>query len=381
MIIAYEVQPIVKKKLTGIAYSEYYSISALLKKYPSLALRFDYFDSGLVNTQRLLDISTENTKIQKVKGHPFVYRTIGHLLHIPYSFLFGKKAQITHFFNFFIPPGVSGKKVATIHDMTFYAYPETMAFRTKMMFKLHIKDTCRRADRIITDSYFSKREIMKYLNVEDNKISVIHLGVDLEKFHPLDNGAVIDSVRRKYNLPAEYFLYMGTLEPRKNITRLIYAYSLLRKKNTNTPKLVLAGGKGWLHNAIFEIVNKENLKDDVVFIGYVSDGDIVPLLNGAALFLFPSLYEGFGLPPLEAMACGVPVVTSQAASLPEVVGDAALIADPFSIEDIAEKIDAVYSSAEVKNRLIQKGLERAKLFTWEKAADKLMKVYEEVVGT
>lgn len=310
-----------------------------------------------------------------------IYRCVSMLFYVPYSLFFGGDSDITVFFNYIIPPGLKGKKVVFIYDMVYKAHPETVRGRTKSILNTALKKSCNRADHIFTISQFSKKEIIKYLKIPENKISIINCGVDSSIFHPNYAEGEILSVTKKYKIPRKYLLYLGTLEPRKNIERLILAYSQLKNENINLPKLVLAGGKGWMYDRIFEMIRSLHLEQDVVFTGYINQEDVPILMKGALAFLFPSIYEGFGMPPLEAMACGTPVLVSYTASLPEVVGDAGILVDPYSIESIKRGIELIVRDKDLRSDLSQKGLERAKNFTWERSAQLLHKLLSRLIYT
>lgn len=185
-------------------------------------------------------------------------------------------------------------------------------------------------------------------------------------------------MKKFLEIEGEYFLYLGTIEPRKNLERLIEAYHIFTQKVKDAPKLVLAGGKGWLYDSIFAKVTELKLDKQVIFTKYVPSEDMNPLMCGALAFVFPSVYEGFGMPPLEAMACGVPVLSSDAASLPEVTGDCAVICDAYSAESISDGLFRLYSDENLRKELSVKGLERAKGFTWERSAEILYNVYREL---
>ena len=238
----------------------------------------------------------------------------------------------------------------------------------------------RRADVIITDSEFSKSEIIKYYPKYKDKIKVIYCGVNLEKFHPINDSERINTVKKNLEITGDYFLYLGTIEPRKNLERLIEAYRILLDKDINVPSLVMAGGKGWLNSGIYQKVTELHLEDKVKFTKYIPDEDMCPLINGATAFVFPSIYEGFGMPPLEAMACGVPVISSGAASLPEVVGDCAVIVDAYSPQSICDGMYKIYSDEKLRADLKKRGPERAARFTWEQSASALHDIYKEVTG-
>ena len=238
-----------------------------------------------------------------------------------------------------------------------------------------------RADLIVTDSEFSKTEIIRYFPATEERIRVVPCGVDKLRFSPMPPAAApaIEELKRRMHLQTNYFLYLGTLEPRKNLDRLIRAYALLKQQHPDAPQLVLAGGYGWRNNHIYQLVQTLHLEDDVLFTEYVPEEDVQPLLCGAMAFVFPSVYEGFGMPPLEAMACGTPVLTTRAASLPEVVGDAAVIVDPHHTEDIAQGLEKLFLDAALRERLQKEGLRRAAMFSWENAAAALYDVYQEAL--
>ena len=312
--------------------------------------------------------------------HDVLYKMLWNFLPIPYSLFFGAHADITHFFNYYIPPGVRGKRVTTVCDMVCKAYPETMNFKTRTMLNLSLKRSVKRAHRIVTISEFSKREIVRYLGVDENKIDVVPCGVDLASFHPNVSEQERQRVKSAYGIDGQYFLYLGTLEPRKNIVRLIQAYALLSKRCADVPVLCIAGRKGWQFEQIFETVKENRLQDRVIFTGYVPAQDAPPLLAGALAFVFPSLYEGFGLPPLEAMACGTPVIVSSMASLPEVVGDAGILVDPLDVAKIADAMQTMMEDEALRQKLVEAGPQRAATFTWDRAAAELLEVYQRMRG-
>lgn len=201
--------------------------------------------------------------------------------------------------------------------------------------------------------------------------------MDLEKFKPCDTPERIPEVKSSLGINGEYFLYLGTIEPRKNLERLISAYHILTQRIQDAPKLVLAGGKGWLYDSIFQRVSDLKLADKVLFTKYIPSEDMNPLMCGALAFVFPSIYEGFGMPPLEAMACGVPVLASNAASLPEVTGDCGVICDAYSEESIADGLYTLYNDTALRAELSIRGRKRAEGFSWERSAEILYKAYKE----
>jgi glycosyltransferase involved in cell wall biosynthesis len=267
------------------------------------------------------------------------------------------------------------KKIITAHDIIPYLFPETFTPITLLRYKLLFSRTLKTADKIIVVSNSTKKDLINYFYIPEEKIKVILLAAD-EKFKPL-NHEEVNEVKQRYNLNFPFILYVGTLDKRKNISTLIKAFHKLKKYETKQ-KLVIAGEKGWKYKELFETIDKLNLQKDVIFTGYVLDEDLPALYNAADLFVYPSLYEGFGLPPLESMACGTPVITSNTSSLPEVVGDAGIMIDPHNVNGLADAMHEVLTNDGLREDMIKKGLERAKMFSWEKCARETLKVYEEV---
>lgn len=272
----------------------------------------------------------------------------------------------------------SVKTIITIHDMVYKYFPETIGGENLKYFTKQLPKIAKKADMLIADSESTKRDIIKYLDVSEEKIRVIYLGVD-SMFKPLTDMGTLTSVRKCYNLPEKFILFLGTIEPRKNIQGLISAYIKLCDEKNFSHDLVLAGDISRGKNCLKNLKKDSRLIEKIHFIGYVDERNLPGLFNLADIFVYPSFYEGFGLPVLEAMACGVPVVTSNTSSLPEVAGNAAVLIDPHSIDDLAEGIRCVLSDNELRQSLIKRGLERAKLFTWEKCARDTMQVFKELL--
>ena len=382
MKIAFAGQPLLEEEKTGIGYYTEGLIQNIMRKNLSDKYYINIFSykNPEESKEKIRKYEMENTNIEVCSRIPLtIYKLIWNIVPIPYHFLFKQRADITHFFNYYIPPFVSGKRVCTIHDMTIKAYPETVRFKSRIMMRLNLRTTCKRATRIVTSSEFSKSEIVKYLKISPKKISVLYSGVNLSLYKPCLDSSLILEIKRKYGIIGDYFIYLGTLEPRKNIVRMIQAYSLLKSMNKDVPKLVIAGRKGWMYKDIFELIQNEKLEANVILTGYIAQTDTPILLNGAKAFVFPSLYEGFGMPPLEAMACGTPVITSNCSSLPEVVGDAAILVDPYKIDEIAAAMNELSTNDTLRNELSQKGIKRASLFSWDRISDSLHKIYEQVM--
>lgn len=296
--------------------------------------------------------------------------------YLPFSPAWMKGFDLYHQPNY-VPHAFSGKTVITIHDMSHRIFPQYHPRRRVMILRA-FESRLRQADRIITDSEHARQEIMELLRVPEERVEVIYLGA-ASHYRPMNiSEKQLKDLQFRYNLPEQFLLYVGTLEPRKNLERLIEAYYLYRQEEPASElKLVLAGGKGWLYESIFSRVEELHLQQEVIFTGYVDSDDLPCLYNMAMAFVYPSLYEGFGLPPLEAMSCGTPVISSNAASIPEVVGEAGILIDPCQINDLAEAIFRVAESASLREEMSRQGLERARGFSWKKCAVETLQVYRD----
>lgn len=304
-----------------------------------------------------------------------IFRRTWNVAPLPYSKLF-PAGDITHFFNYIVPPKVDGKVITTIHDMTYVRFPETMDKRNLRRIRKDIDHSIDRSEVILTVSEFSKREIIELLHIPAEQIAVVYnapsLVADIADFAAVSN---------QYHIRRPYILYVGTIEPRKNLVRLLKAFERLKKESGIPHQLVLAGGKGWECEGIYKTAAEIHGNQDVIFCGYIPPDVKNALYKNAALFVFPSIYEGFGIPPLEAMTFGVPVVCADAASLPEVVGDSARLVNPSDELDIAEGIYDVLSNPSYAAELSEKGSARVKLFSWESSAQKLQNIYKSMVST
>lgn len=379
MKVSIDVQLLLKGEKTGIGWFAH-NVLRNLSINSDRQYQLNCFVFGYKKEKRLIldEYKKYGYTISKVNWfHDVIYRMIWNFIPIPYRFFFKKKSQVTLFFNYIIPPGVSGKKITVVHDMAYKSYPETVRTKTRKFLDLSLSKTCKRADKIITISEFSKSEIMKYLKVEADKIEVIPLGVDVGYYHSNYSENDVEMVKEKYKINGEYFLYLGTIEPRKNIERLIRAYGALYEQRKDIPKLILAGKKGWLYEDIFNTLEELKLHDVVKFLGYIEIQDAPKLITGSIAFIFPSLYEGFGLPPLEAMACGTPVITSDVASLPEVVGEAGMLIDPLDINSIKEAMSRIVTEPDLRIKLSKAGIQQAKKFSWEETAKRIERVIDQ----
>lgn len=378
MKIALDAQSLLEEKKTGIGWT-IKNIINNMELLPENEYQLNYFAFQDRKTKKRI-MESYARKGYRIKTSGIIplglYHRIWNFLPIPYAWFMGGDADITQFFNFVIPPGVKGKVGVYIYDMVYKACPETMEDATRIYMEKHMKKSCKRADFIITISEFSKQEIVKYMNVDAGKVKVVPCGVDLSVYRKGITIEQVESVKKKFKIDRSYFLYLGTLEPRKNVPLIIEAYRDLKERvKFSIPKLVIAGKKGWGYEAIFESVQNYGLNKDVAFIGYVTEEEKTILLKNAVCFVFPSLYEGFGIPPLEAMACGTPVIVSDQASLPEVVGEAGLFVSPNDWESMSRFMELLSLDQTYRNQLGQLGNERAKEFGWDVATNKLLEIY------
>jgi glycosyltransferase involved in cell wall biosynthesis len=287
-------------------------------------------------------------------------------------------ADLIYSTHYTIPYFTRIKRVVTFHDMTFYLFPELHQKIKRLYFKTLIPLSIKKSSRIITVSEATKKDMLKRFNyLKPGKMKVIHHGVD--RFKENKTG---DRSLEKYNLKAgEFFLFIGTLEPRKNIIGTIKAFhhaGQSSKELGEKYKLVIVGKKGWFYDEIFQAVKDLHLEEKVVFTGYVSEAEKQALLMQAFLFVYPSFYEGFGIPVLEAMAAGVPVITGNVSALPEVAGDAALLINPLHWQEIAVAMLKIVSDKRLYKTLSQKGPERAESFSWTETAGKTLELFKEI---
>ncbi|MFH1259985.1 MAG: glycosyltransferase family 1 protein [Elusimicrobiota bacterium] len=269
------------------------------------------------------------------------------------------------------------KLVVTIHDLIPYLHPE-MCFKSKVVifrsiYKKIMYLSAKKAGAIITDSNYSQNDILSVFPFSLNKIKVIPIGFN-DVYKVINNDSLKEAIKEKYGIRKKFLFYLGRQDPSKNLSRLIMAFA--KVKNKDNYQLVIAGKKDNRYPQPYTLVERLGLQDSVSFTGPVPFEDLPLLYNAAELFVFPSLYEGFGLPPLEAMACGCPVVSSNTASLPEVVGEAGALVNPYSVEELSTAMEKVLEDVNLRQTLIAKGLERVKLFSWEKAARQTLEVYE-----
>jgi len=300
-------------------------------------------------------------------------------IRIPYTLpveLRRRPADLLHV-QFTAPPFAPCPVVATIHDLSFEHLPETFKRRSWMQLRLTVRRTARTAAHIITSSEFSRRDLIETYGVAPERITVT-LAAAAPHFRPAP-AETVAAVKRRYGIAGDYVLAVGSIQPRKNLVRLVRAYSDLRRRRSHDklPRLVLVGKRAWLYGETLRAVERSGVASEVIFTGYVPESDLPALYTGALCFVYPSYFEGFGLPPLEAMQCGAAVVAGDRTSLPEVVGDAGLLVNPFDEEAIGAAIARLIDDGELRAQLGARGRQRAALFSWTETARQTLQVYEQ----
>ena len=273
---------------------------------------------------------------------------------------------------FFLP---KCKIIITIHDIAFLKFPNDFTFKNRLKLLFHTKRAVRKAEKIIVPSQATKNDLIKFYRADPKQIEVIYHGTSFEK--KSQTPSVWDSGHSVSGIFQLYILFVGTIQPRKNIQGLIEAFEIL-KNNSQLPtldfQLIIVGGKGWLWKKVFEKAEKSKYKDDIIFTGQISSKKLLKFYQNAEVFVLPSFYEGFGLPILEAMANGVPIIAGNNSSMKEIINGAGILINSYKPEEIAEAIKKIIQNKDFREKLVEKGLKQAKKFTWEKCAEKIMKV-------
>jgi glycosyltransferase involved in cell wall biosynthesis len=293
----------------------------------------------------------------------------------------GGPLDLFHATDFVLAPSNARRKLVTVHDLAFLFYPEASMRSLQHYLQVVVPRSVRRADHLLADSQNTAQDLQEQWQIGAERITVVQGAVDHERFHPIADQDRLATVRQRYGLgDRPYILGLSTLQPRKNFERLIEAFHLARQEARLPHRLIIGGGKGWLFAEIFAKVQALGLADDVLFPGYIEDSDLPALYNAADFFAFPSLYEGFGLPIIEALACGVPVLTADNSCLPEAGGPGAIYVQAHSVESIAEGIVTLATDSVLRQRLRTAGLAHAAQFTWQRSAEQLLAAYKHVLS-
>ncbi|HOZ53384.1 MAG TPA: glycosyltransferase family 1 protein [bacterium] len=380
MKIGIDIRVLLDKNYSGVASFTLQLLKNLIKVDRRNAYYFFYNSFKKANIPFLSKkISTKKTRypnkifnyfLQKIFNHPKLDKIIGgsDIFYLPHL----------NFASF----SKNSKNIITIHDLSFLRYPEFFSFRKNFWhWALNIKKNIKKFDKIVAVSQNTKNDLIELLNVPETKIEVVYPGISekLTKFQG-DSHNSIELLKEKYDLNKDFILYLGTIEPRKNISGLIEAYNQLRDEGFDV-LLVLAGGWGWRTKQIKKDWQNSKYREDIRFIGYIEEENKPFLYKMAKVFVYPSFYEGFGFPPLEAMYFGLPVISSNVSSLPEVLGDSALLVNPDRSNEIFQAIKLILIDEKVRTKLIESGHKQVNKFNWESTAQKYLQVFEEVIKT
>jgi len=404
MNIGIDIRILAKGTRTGVENYTVNLLSGLLKK--NRAIKYKLFCNGFKKPK--LDypwLNSSNVKIKTLRIPNRIFDLFLRFLKLP------KIDRVVGGVDIFLSPHflllpVSGrtKTIVVFHDLSFVRFPELFSFSKLIWHKfIYPKNQARKADLIIAVSDSTKNDLINLYGIPQEKIKVIYpaAGEEFKRVEKTD--PKLPKVKEKYNLPDSFILYFGTIEPRKNISGLIEAFEKIKKQETKIPlevqwdgfegvvksekknffdfkklKLVIAGNRGWLYNDVFGKIGNSPYKNDIIVTGFIDEEDRPYLYGLAKIFVYPSFFEGFGFPPLEAMACGIPTAVSNRSSLPEVVGDSAIMFDPQNTDEIALAIKDILEDSNLREALVERGLRRAKLFDWSKTADEFLDVFEKV---
>jgi len=361
-------------------------ITNLVKNLLKIDKKNTYVLTGrYITDEYLYIIKNLKSKFASNKIESKLYKTtqkkleVWNRLRFPPIELMGFKADLLHCPDYLIPPTLNKIIILTIHDLAFIRFPQFNFDWFIKKYTKEVKRNARLAKKIVAASKSTKDDIIKFFKIDPAKVKVVYLASD-SRFKKLANQEKDKEVLKKYGIDKKYILSVGTIEPRKNYSTLIKAFNYIKHNNNNfNCKLVIVGRTGWKSEATYRERELSPYKDDILFIGRVSDKDLVQIYNQAEIFVYPSLFEGFGLPPMEAMSCGLPVIASDSSSLKEVVGDAGILVPPEDFKEISKQILYVLKNEKIKKKLKEKSLKQAQKFSWEKTARKTLNIYNEII--
>ena len=360
---------------SGVQYSIEYFIEAIASLDPR-EFRFTILVS------KNYDGRLKNAEAVTLKRVPFdtsnrLKRILYENIYLPFYFTKGGY-YLYHSPGYTLPFFFNLPSIVTVHDLIALDFPELCQSETALYFLKVLPRSIRKSKKIIAVSNTVKRDILtRFPQIDENKISVIYHGIHT-RFYRIDEANLLSGVQKKYNLPDKYIFFIGNLEPKKNVVRLIEAFCLLKKQYQIEHQLVIAGRFAWKYAPILDCVAGNSYEDDIKFLGYVDETDLPAIYSLAEVLAFPSIYEGFGLPVLEAMACGCPVIVSDRGALPEISGNHCPVVNPYNIAEIGSGIMKVVSDQTYRDKLVQEGYKWSKAFTWEKAAEQFYLTYAEL---
>ncbi|KJU87424.1 group 1 glycosyl transferase [Candidatus Magnetobacterium bavaricum] len=366
--IGFYVHNIVKKLVTLAPENDYYLYDALTKERLYTIIRVDRRLSAL-------------ERFSQISSVQFPYMTAARAALFLSSLTPGRSRLNMDKADVFWGTNCRGiykprmKTVVTVHDMSHEYFPETFHPDVLSYLKRYLAEAASNAHTLIAVSENTKMDIVKFLHVDPSKIKVTHVGVS-EDFHLIHDLNLLNAIKGKYNLPDNFVFALGTIQPRKNISRLLQAFAALCDNPSFKHRLVISGAYGWKNKDVYSSIAGLGITDRVSFTGYVAQGDLPVIYNLADVFVYPSLYEGFGSPVIEAMACGVPVVTSNVSSIPEVAGNCALLVNPTNVNDIAMAIEKILSDSNLRQSLTTQALQHVRKFTWQRCATETLAVLQ-----
>lgn len=375
MKIALELQPLMSV-MTGVQVSAL-EIIKRIEAYPQTDFELEglYFNFlRRYNDKKIRENFSFPRKSQVLLPRKVLFR-LGRFSPLDYNQVFSTDADVFHFFNSIVPPRIKGKVILTVHDLLYCQFPESVDKKYLQVVKREQKRSLERANRIIAVSEFTRNEIIKFFGIEEEKISVVYNGVCGEQLAKPTSKELSEKVREKFQLPENYFLHVGTLQPRKNLEMLVEAFYEFSRENKDL-HLVLAGTRWHKFEPIIKKIKDLDLEGRVKITGYITEEEKTAFYQLAECFVFPSLYEGFGIPPLEAMAAGTPVIAARSSAIPEIVGDAAHLFDPHNPRELALALNEVIQNRDFREKLIARGQKRFRKFTWEKAAQEVLEIYK-----
>lgn len=347
----------------------------LLQNLPDPSLDLTVFSGEVRAQERLPKLRVIQSRLRT--HNPFV-RIAWEQLVQPFA-LDHNRIELLHALAFAGPVVLAIPWIVTVYDLSFVLFPASFNALNRLYLKWAVGDAMRRASKVIAISECTRRDLITHMNAEPSKVVVVHCGFD-PSFAPSEENSHTDMLRARYHLPDKFILHVGTLEPRKNVVRLIHAFARAKRAARLPHALVLAGARGWKYSHVDAAIEQEGIAESICRPGYIPQDELPMVYRAADLLVYPSLYEGFGLPPLEAMASGTPVVSSNAASLPEVVGDAALMIPPEDESALTEAIVRALGNGALREQMRERGLRQASHFSWTQAARETRAVYHAVLA-
>lgn len=373
MKIAVNTRLLRKNRMDGIGWFTYNTLKKITNDHPEIEFHF-FFDSGIDKSFLFSDNIIAHNLFPPAK------HALLNILWFEWSVK--RKLEAINPDLFLSPDGIlclgwSGKQYGVIHDINFVHMPQVLKYSNRKYYNHFFPKYANKASRIGTVSQYSKNDIVNTFKINEQKVDVLYNGIN-SFYHPISERDAIN-IKLQFTEGHDYFVFIGTLSPRKNMDRLMKAYNLYRKANGNSKKLIIAGGNMYKANELFALQNQLDYGKDIIFTGRLTDNMLNQVLGAASAMVFVPLFEGFGIPIIEAMQCNVPVIASNVSSVPEVAGDAALFVDPFNIEEIAEAMHKISGDILLRNDLIAKGHIRKQKFSWDKTGTLLWESIKKII--